>query len=194
MSKCFSPSFERNKQVIFEQLSIYFKNSQNVLEIGSGTGQHAVFLAPKISNLNCWYTSDMPENHLSINAWVSESGSDIISNPFTLKIGQDSWPNIEIDAVFTANTTHIMQQKDAQLMMRMIAKNLPKGGVFCQYGPMMVNGEHTSSTNQEFDKSLTKKGFGGIRDIEDLVSWAKGMELVTKIPMPANNFMLVWTK
>ncbi|MFC1237650.1 DUF938 domain-containing protein [Vibrio sp. F74] len=194
MSKCFSPSFERNKQVVFEQLSIYFKNSRNVLEIGSGTGQHAVFLAPKISNLDCWYTSDMPENHLSINAWISESGSEIIRNPIELKIGQDSWPNIEVDAVFTANTTHIMQQDEAQLMMRMIAKKLPKGGIFCQYGPMMVNGEYTSNSNQEFDESLIRKGFGGIRDIEDLISWAKGMELLAKIAMPANNFMLVWAK
>lgn len=194
MSKCFSPSFERNKQSIVEQLSIYFKNSQNILEIGSGTGQHAVYFAPLMPNLKCWYTSDMPENHVSINAWLSDSNSKIISNPIELTIGQDSWPNVEVDAVFTANTTHIMQPEEAQLMMEMISINLPKGGVFCQYGPMMINGEFTSGSNQEFDESLKKKGFGGIRGIEQLVSWAKGMELVAKIPMPANNFLLVWAR
>jgi len=193
MKKRFSPSFERNKHPIFEQLSVHFKNSQNVLEIGSGTGQHGVFFAEKMPHLN-WHTSDMPENHDSVSAWITELSLDNISNPIEFTVGQDAWPVVAIDAVFTANTTHIMQLEEAKIMMEMVAKNLPEGGVFCQYGPMVVNGEYTSDSNREFDKSLKQKGFGGIRDIKQLVSWANGMDLVAKIPMPANNFLLVWEK
>jgi cyclopropane fatty-acyl-phospholipid synthase-like methyltransferase len=193
MSKQFSSSTERNKHPIFEQLSVYFKDRQSILEIGSGTGQHAIFFAPKMPHLT-WHTSDMPESHASIQAWISESGSGNISNPTEFTVGQDAWPNVTIDAVFTANTTHIMQPQEAQIMMEMVAKNLPEGGVFCQYGPMMVNGEHTSDSNQAFNQSLRQGGFGGIPDINQLASWAEGMNLAAKIPMPSNNFLLVWKK
>ncbi|QUM77071.1 DUF938 domain-containing protein [Moritella sp. 24] len=193
MTKCFSPSVERNKHVISEQLTVYFKQSQDVLEIGSGTGQHAIHFAHKMPHLN-WHTSDMPENHASVKAWILESGSENITNPVKFTVGHDSWPDVNVDAVFTANTTHIMQPDEAQAMMEMVASHLPKGGVFCQYGPMIVNGDYTSDSNREFDDSLKQRGFGGIRDIEQLESWARGMTLVTKIPMPANNFLLVWKK
>ncbi|MDX2321644.1 MAG: DUF938 domain-containing protein [Moritella sp.] len=193
MPKRFSPSCERNKQPIFDQLAIYFKHSQVVLEIGSGTGQHAVFFAPQMPHLN-WHTSDMPENHASVSAWIAEFGSDNIAHPIEFTVGQDVWPCIEVDAVFTANTTHIMQPHEAQAMMAMVANNLPSGGVFCQYGPMIVNGDYSCDNDREFDESLQQRGFGGICDIQQLESWAKGMVLVAKIPMPANNFLLVWNK
>lgn len=193
MSKRVSSSCERNQQPIFEQLSIYLNKSKQLLEIGSGTGQHAVFFAAQLPHV-VWHTSDMPENHPSIRAWISESGCENISEPVAFKIGQDEWPCASADAVFTANTTHIMQIEEAQLMMEMVAKHLPQGGVFCQYGPMKVDGDFTSDSNRVFDESLKQKGFGGIRDIEQLANWGKGLELNATIAMPANNFLLVWKK
>lgn len=191
MSKRFSPSCERNQQPILERLLEHFASVQHVLEIGSGTGQHAVFFAKHLPHL-IWQTSDMMENHPSIKAWINESKLRNVRTPIDLKIGRDSWPNIPLDAVFTANTTHIMQVEEAKAMMAIIAQNLPKGGVFCQYGPMKVGGEFTSESNREFDAQIRSEGCGGIRDVEQLTLWGKGMQLIAMHPMPANNFLLVW--
>jgi len=191
MSKNFAPYCERNQQSILDQLSIYFKNQNQVLEIGSGTGQHAVFFAQHLPHL-IWNTSDMLDNHVSINAWMNEANLSNVIAPIEFYFGKHNWPELPIDAIFTANTTHIMQRDDAKLMMQTIAKNLPKDGVFCQYGPMNVNGEYTSEGNRDFDKHLAESGCGGIRDIVELTEWATGMTLAEKVPMPANNFLLVW--
>jgi cyclopropane fatty-acyl-phospholipid synthase-like methyltransferase len=191
MSKCFAEHCERNKQPILDQLEIYFKSSRRVLEIGSGTGQHAIFFAEKLPHL-IWHTSDMPENHDSVNAWITESQLINITPPVKLTIGRDTWPDVNVDAVFTANTTHIMQPEEVQQMMALVALNLPENGVFCQYGPMMVDGDHTSESNRKFDQKIKNEGFGGIRSIEELTGWGKEMKLVERIPMPSNNFLLVW--
>lgn len=193
MTKCFSPSSDRNKEPILEQLAIHFKDRQAVLEIGSGTGQHAVYFAQQLPHLN-WLTSDMPGNHSSINTWITESGLNNIVAPIAFTLGLDNWPEVNADAIFTANTTHIMQPEEAQIMMAMVGSNLPKGGVFCQYGPMLVDGDYTSDSNREFDASLKQQGFGGIQDVNQLTTWAQGIVLVATIPMPANNFLLVWQK
>jgi cyclopropane fatty-acyl-phospholipid synthase-like methyltransferase len=191
MSKGFAPSCERNQQPILEQLSIYFKDRKQVLEIGSGTGQHAVFFAQYLPHL-IWNTSDMLDNHKSIYAWMNEASLSNVVAPIEFHFGKHAWPDLPIDAIFTANTTHIMQREDAKLMMQTIAKNLPAGGVFCQYGPMNVNGEYTSDSNRDFDLHLAESGCGGICDIAELKEWATGMILAEQIPMPANNFLLVW--
>ncbi|MCV2403251.1 class I SAM-dependent methyltransferase [Marinomonas sp. C2222] len=193
MAKAFSPSCDRNQQPILDQLSVYFKQAQQVLEIGSGTGQHAVFFAKYLSHVT-WRTSDMLENHGSIQAWIDEANLTNLIAPFEFHFGKHAWPDLAVDAVFTANTTHIMQREDAKLMMETVAENLPKGGVFCQYGPMNVDGEYTSEGNRDFDQSLQQGGYGGIRDIAELVEWAVGMTLVEKVDMPANNFLLVWKR
>ncbi len=191
MSKDSSPSFEKNKQPILDQLKVHFKTSRRVLEIGSGTGQHAVFFAKNLPHL-VWHTSDVPENHASINAWISESQLENVVPPLEFTIGRNPWPAIQADAVFTANTAHIMQPTEVQQMMELVAANLPENGIFCQYGAMKVDGEFTSESNRDFDQSLKSKGFGGIRSIEELISWGQGLQLVEKISMPTNNFLLVW--
>jgi len=191
MSKSFSPSCDRNQQAIIDQLAVYFKNAKQVLEIGSGTGQHAVFFAKRLSHVT-WHTSDMLENHDSIKAWMDEAQLSNLVVPFEFHFGKHDWPQLPLDAVFTANTTHIMQREDARLMMQTVAQNLPEGGVFCQYGPMNVDGEYTSEGNRDFDQSLREGGYGGIRDIAELTVWATGMTLVEKVAMPANNFLLIW--
>lgn len=193
MSKSFSQSCENNKQPILEQLAVYFRHCQHVLEIGSGTGQHAAFFAPRLPNL-VWHTSDLPDNHASISAWMTASGAQNIKPPIRFVIGQDPWPNLPIDAVFSANTAHIMQPDEVQLMMAQIAAHLGEGGIFCQYGPMRLQGLFTSNSNRLFEQSLKAQGYGGIRDIDELILWGKGLRLIARIPMPANNFLLVWRK
>ncbi len=162
MSKNFAEHCERNKQPILDQLAIHFKSSRRVLEIGSGTGQHAVFFAENLPHL-IWHTSDTHKNHDSINAWITESQLKNIAPPVTLKIGRDSWPDVNADAVFTANTTHIMQPEEVQQMMTLVALNLPENGIFCQYGPMLVDGDYTSESNRKFDQK------SGLRDLAAFV-------------------------
>ncbi|OEF23655.1 DUF938 domain-containing protein [Vibrio rumoiensis] len=191
MSKRFSPSCERNQQPILEHLAIHFQDVKQVLEIGSGTGQHAVFFAENLPHLT-WQTSDIIDNHPSIKAWREESALANLNEPIELMMGRDAWPDLPTDAVFTANTTHIMQPEEAKQMMGLVADSLPKGGVFCQYGPMKIDGAFTSESNREFDAKITSEGCGGIRDIEQLKTWAKGMQLIEMHTMPANNFLLVW--
>ncbi len=185
------PHCERNKHPILEQLSVHFSSSTQVLEIGSGNGQHAVFFAEHLPHLT-WYTSEMPENHEDIVNWLEYAELENIQPPFPFTIGQNDWPDINVDAVFTANTTHIMQPEEAKIMMRLVSENLPKDGIFCQYGPMRIEGEFTTESNAEFDRQLKQRGFGGIPDINDLKHWAKNLTLVETIPMPANNYLLVW--
>ncbi len=108
MAKQNAPSCERNKRPILDVIALYFLNASKVLEIGSGTGQHAVFFAQHLPHL-IWQTSDVVENHGSINAWISESTLFNIQSPVEFMLGRDQWPPINVDAVFTANTTHIMQ-------------------------------------------------------------------------------------
>ena len=191
MTKAFSPSCDRNQQPILEQLYVYFKDCKHVLEIGSGSGQHAVHFARHLPHV-IWQTSDMLDYHASIQAWMEEAKLINLMAPIEFHFGKNDWPSVDIDGIFTANTTHIMQRDDAKLMMQMIASNLKSGGVFCQYGPMNVNGEYTSESNRKFDQHLKQSNCGGIRDIAELVKWATGMELIKQIPMPANNFLLIW--
>ncbi|MEP2651970.1 MAG: DUF938 domain-containing protein [Paraglaciecola sp.] len=193
IDKPFSQSCENNKQVILNVLELVLKDSSNLLEIGSGTGQHAVYLGEQLSHLT-WQTSDMKQNHKGILAWLAESSANNIYAPVEFTLGKSDWPQGEFDAVFTANTTHIMQPSEAKLMMQMVAQNLSHGGIFCQYGPFNINGQYTSESNQSFDEHLEAEGCGGIRSIEELVVWANGMTLEEKVEMPANNFILVWRK
>lgn len=192
--KPFSQACENNKQPILEVLNRVLVNKKNVLEIGSGTGQHAVHFATGLSHLD-WHTSDMPDKHLGIAAWLKDAVVHNLHQPLSFTIGATStWPIANIDAVYTANTTHIMQPSEAQLMMQLVAKNLPDGGLFCQYGPYNFQGQYTSDSNKAFDLHLSEQGCGGIRDIDELTLWAEPLVLIETIAMPANNFMLVWQK
>lgn len=199
MEKRFSQACENNKQPILEQLTAHFAHCSQVLEIGSGTGQHSVYFAQALSHL-VWQTSDQPEYHPSVLAYGEEAALPNWKAPLSFTVGKDQWPAAEpaIDAVFSANTAHIMQQEEAKLMMHLIAEHLPKGGVFCQYGPFKFDGNFTSESNRDFDASLRERGYGGYRDIDELTQWAqteKGcLSLQNVSSMPANNHLLQWRK
>ena len=193
LDKPFSQACENNKQPILDALSRILVNRKCLLEIGSGTGQHAAYFAPRLPFLN-WHTSDMPNNHLGIEAWLEDIQASNLHRPIAFTIGINNWPEIPFDAVYTANTTHIMQPSEAQLMMQLVADNLPVGGLFCQYGPFNFQGNYTSESNAAFDRHLSEQGCGGIRDIDELTQWAKPLTLIEKFSMPANNFLLIWKK
>jgi hypothetical protein len=192
--KPFSQACENNKEPILEVLKRVLADKTNLLEIGSGTGQHAAYFAPRLRHLE-WHTSDMPDKHLGIAAWLEEVKVNNLHQPLSFTIGATSaWPLTNTDAVYTANTTHIMQPLESQLMMQLVANNLPIGGIFCQYGPYNFQGQYSSESNQSFDQHLSEQGCGGIRDIDELTLWAIPLVLIETIPMPANNYMLVWQK
>jgi hypothetical protein len=193
IDKPFSQACENNKQPILDVLKRVLAGKKSLLEVGSGTGQHAAHFAPNLSHLE-WHTSDMPDKHLGISAWIEDTVVNNLHQPIPFTIGINAWPIASVDAVYTANTTHIMQPLEAQLMMQLVADNLPDGGVFCQYGPYNFQGQYTSESNQSFDQHLREQGCGGIRDIDELTLWAKPLLLIETVPMPANNFMLVWQK
>jgi len=187
----FSESCEQNKQVIFETIQPYLQGE--VLEIGSGTGQHAVYfttLEPHIT----WQTSDV-EHHLDcINAWITEADSTCLPAPIVLDVLAD-WPDHKYDLVFTANSFHIMAELAVEASFRGIANCLKAGARFIVYGPFNYHGAYTSASNERFDQWLKDRDpRSGIRDfdwIETLATDA-GLELLEDIAMPANNRTIIW--
>lgn len=194
--KPFAESSEQNKLPILEVLKRSFKNTSSVLEIGSGTGQHAVFYAEQFPDLT-WYASDQPDYLSGIQMWINESEVNNISGPLLLDVNQSSWPVKHVDGVFSANTVHIMSWHSVQNMFSGVGEVLISDGVFCLYGPFNYNGKFTSESNARFDLWLKQRdSLSGVRDFEALQNLAKtaGMTLVEDNEMPANNRLLVWKK
>ncbi len=192
-----SPACENNKRFILEILQRVFKPCQSVLEIGSGTGQHAVYLAPRLAP-TIWQTSDLSENHPGINAWLEAFSADNLRAPLELDVDARQWPVTEaIDAVFTANTCHIMAWSSVENMFARLGKILPASGVLAIYGPFNYDKQYTSESNARFDAWLKERGtHQGIRDFEALNDLAQkaGFSLSEDNTMPANNRLLVWHK
>ncbi|MCW9023989.1 MAG: class I SAM-dependent methyltransferase [Gammaproteobacteria bacterium] len=194
--KPFAESCEQNKAPILSVLTEQFSHSQQVLEIGSGTGQHAVFFAKHLPHL-IWQTSDLPENHSAIMQWLDEAGLNNVLPPLTLDVNSQPWPLLSVDAVFSANTAHIMDWNSVEKMFAGIGALLESQGFFCLYGPFNYNGESSSKSNEDFDRWLKDRDRdSGIRDFENLVDLAHlhHMRLVHDIEMPVNNRILVWQK
>lgn len=192
--KPFAESCEENKQPILEVLSKEFANTRRVLEIGSGTGQHAVFFAQALPHLT-WQTSDVPDNHPGIRAWLDDEGPDNALGPLSLNVTQDNWPEQEFDGIFSANTVHIMSWPEVETMFAGIGQALLPGGHFCLYGPFNYDGQYTSESNANFDRWLKNRDpNSGIRDVDDLnrLAGKAGLILVRDYEMPANNRILVW--
>lgn len=194
--KPFSESCERNKDPILDVLRTVFADRRRVLEIGSGTGQHAVYFGPALAHLQ-WLTSDLPEHHAGIQAWLDEVDAPNVSAPIALDVGKHPWPVAEIDAVFSANTAHIMSWPLVEKMFEGIGACLPIGGVLCLYGPFNYGGRYTSESNARFDRWLKERDpNSAIRDFEAVDSLARGqgLQLIHDYAMPANNRTLVWRR
>ncbi len=196
MARQFSPACERNQAAILSYLQTYLSDARLVLEIGSGTGQHAVYFSQHLPHLE-WQTSDRPENHPSIQAWIQDQGSSRVHAPLPLDVAQGNWPTQTVDAVFTANTCHIMSIDEVKLMFEGASRVLNAKGQMIIYGPFNYHGNFTSISNQEFDTNLKLQApHRGIRDIEEIQKIAENYALVLSadLDMPANNRLLVFVK
>lgn len=193
--KPFAESSEQNKEPILEILKSEFADCHRILEVGSGTGQHAVFFSEQLPHLQ-WICSDLEENHAGIQMWLDEAQHNNVEGPLLLDARED-WPQLHADAIFSANAIHIMSWQAVQGMIKNIGKVLTSGGKLCLYGPFMVNGQHTADSNAQFDVWLKNRDpLSGIRDVTDLTTLLnlQNMELVNDYEMPVNNRILVWQK
>ncbi len=196
LEKPFSQACENNQQAIFTILERVFAQAQTVLEIGSGTGQHAAYFAPRLPHL-IWQTSDQEEYHPGINAWLDASSAENLRRPLLLNVDMPQWPIATVDAVFSANTCHIMSWASVVNMFKQLAGVLSAGGTLAIYGPFNYDGQFTSASNANFDQWLKQRGAQqGIRDFEAVNKLASeaGMTLLEDNAMPANNRLLVWCK
>ena len=167
-----APAVARNREPILEVLRAELADCRRVLEIGSGTGEHAVFFARAMPGLH-WQTSDRRDNHPGIAAWIEHARLPNVASPLDLDVGMGPDPAGRFDAVFSANTAHIMNLVEVEAMFALVGRVLDSGGRFCLYGPFRQDGEHNSASNAEFDAKLRGQDPGmGIRDLEDLDGFA----------------------
>ncbi|HKK16748.1 MAG TPA: DUF938 domain-containing protein [Gammaproteobacteria bacterium] len=187
---------ERNRAPILSVIESLFADNKAILEIGSGTGQHAVFFAERLQHL-VWHTSDLKENHADIRAWINDARLQNLMEPVALDVTQESWPALGVDGVFSANTVHIMHWPVVEKMFVGIGRLLPASGKFVLYGPFNYRGQYTSESNEKFDGWLKARDPGsGIRHFEELDKLASsaGLRLQEDHEMPANNRILYWQK
>jgi cyclopropane fatty-acyl-phospholipid synthase-like methyltransferase len=191
--KPYAEACDQNKAPILAVLLRLFRNVRRVLEIGSGTGQHAVHFAAAMPQIT-WQTSDVEQNHPGIRAWLEEAALPNLCDPITLDVGE-IWPDGEYDGVFSANTTHIMSWLEVEQMFQGIGRLLKPGGCFALYGPFNYQGDFTSESNRRFDQWLKSRDpLSGIRNFEALNDLAEANHLLfyEDLMMPVNNRILVW--
>jgi len=191
----FSEACERNKDPILEKLREHFAAATRVLEIGSGTGQHALHFAAALPQL-AWQTSEVPGQLDAVRAWLAARGLPNVLAPIELDV-RGEWPAGSFDAIFSANTLHIMGWDGVCALFRGVARCLAPGGVLAIYGPFNYGGRHTSDSNAAFDDLLRRRDpASGIRDREAVEELARaaGLAPVADHAMPANNRLLVWAR
>jgi len=172
-----------------------FADRRLVLEIGSGTGQHAAYFAPALPHL-VWQPSDVAEYLAGIRLWTEECAAPNLRAPIELDV-ERTWPQLQADAVFSANTCHIMSWVQVERMFEGVGRLLPSGGVLALYGPFNYGGRHTAESNARFDAMLRARDpASGLRDYEAIVALARRCALaaVEDNPMPANNRLLVFER
>ena len=175
--KPFAESCEQNRAPILEVLRIQLAGRSRLLEIGSGTGQHAVYFAPEFPEL-IWQTSDIAEHHAGIQAWLSDAGVTNLLPPLALNVCTDSWPSVRYDAVFSANTMHIMHWQTVRNTFAGVGRLLRTDGEFCLYGPFNYQGTYTSESNARFDQWLKQQDpASAIRHFEELDALARRVDL-----------------
>ena len=192
----FAESAARNTAPILAVLRREFRDAADVLEIGSGTGQHAVAFASELEHLR-WQTSDLDENHAAIHAWLQDAQLGNVAEPLVLDVRDATLEPESFDAVFSANTAHIMGIDAVQRMFSLVGDALRSNGVFCLYGPFRVGGAFNAPSNDAFDTGLRQRdAMMGIRDLETLDEFGAACELHRKrlYTMPSNNYVAVWRR
>ncbi len=193
MSKPFAASADENKDVIFAAIEPYLAG--DVLEIGSGTGQHAVYFAGRAPDVR-WQPSELAANLPGIRAWIDETGLPNVLPPIELDV-RSAWPGRQFDFVFSANTFHIMDMSAVAATIAGAGRVLRENGHFAVYGPFNYGGRYTSDSNARFDAHLRSQDPAmGIRDFDwlDQLARTSGMTLAADVEMPVNNRTLLWKK
>jgi len=194
--KPYAESAERNAEPVLEILRHEFRDCADILEIGSGTGQHAVRFAAELDYLQ-WQTSDLEENHEGIRAWIADAGLPNVRMPLSLDVTTADVPPAAFDAVYSSNTAHIMSFDAVVEMFALVGKVLRPAGVFCLYGPFSREGRFNTASNAAFDASLRARNPAmGIRDLDELddVGARHGLRRVSIYAVPSNNLVTVWQK
>lgn len=196
MNKPLSEACLRNQAPIAAALKSLLPNPARLLEIGSGTGQHAVFCASELPNL-IWQPSDLEQHHDGMMLWINEADLSNVLPPLVLDVDQE-WPLINVDHVFTANTVHYISAESVNNMFAKVSQLLPESGLFIMYGPVNENGKFTSEGNAGLDEWLKTcvNPLAGIKDLADIERLAKDQQLllIDNLEMPANNRLLIFKK
>ncbi|AFL75899.1 DUF938 domain-containing protein [Thiocystis violascens] len=193
--KPYASSCDENREPILAVIRPLFASARHLLEIGSGTGQHAVFFAAAMPHLT-WQTSDVAEHLPGIRAWLEETALPNLPPPLTLDVN-GVWPAGPFDAIFSANTAHIMSAAEVAVLFRGVGAVLAPGGYFALYGPFNEGGHYTSDSNRRFDAALKARDPRmGLRDLDDLRTFAArhDLALIDNHAMPVNNRTLVWQR
>jgi len=196
MNKPYSESCDQNREPIFSIIQPILSSASQVLEIGSGTGQHAVFFARLFPHL-IWHASDRRDYLEGIRCWLKESGLPNVSGPVEFDVSDSDWPQLDVDAVFTANSIHIMHAQDVINLINGVGHLLPDDGDMLLYRPFNYDNRYTSNSNANFDAWLKDRDpLSGIKNFEDIevMATGAGMALVEDYEMPANNRILHFKK
>lgn len=195
IDKPYSPACDRNKAPILAVLEAHLHDARRILEIGSGTGQHAVHFASALPHLT-WQCSDRPDYLPGIRQWLAEAALPNTPPPLPLDVS-GPWPEGPFDAVFTSNTLHIMGWPQVEQLFARLPQVLAPAGRLVVYGPFNYEGRFTSANNAEFDAALRSDDPArGIRDFEavDALASQAGLQLLEDNSLPANNRCVVWRR
>lgn len=187
---------ERNKEPISRALKIHFSAPGRVLEIASGTGQHAVYFGKLMPHLD-WLCSDLEDRHPGIRAWLEEARLPNVRGPRVLDVSSGDWPEGPFTYAFSANSAHILSWRQVNAMFEGVSRVLEPSGIFALYGPFNRSGTYTSEGNRNFDRALRAENPQmGLRDLEDLLSLGQTckLRLLADHMLPANNQLLVFLR
>lgn len=193
--KPFSPACERNREPILDVLRRHLAERCDVLEIGSGTGQHAAYFAAQAPQW-MWQTSDRRENLPGIRQWLDEAGLPNTPPPLEFNVNGE-WPSIRFDAIYSANTLHIMAWDEVRALFAGLPSITRDDALLIIYGPFNDHGRYSSDSNAAFDQSLKARGAHmGIRDVQavDALASAAGFDLLEDNALPANNRCRIWRR
>ena len=194
--KPYSESCERNQGPILKILQEALADQQCVLEIASGTGQHAVYFGHALPHLS-WQTSELAQNHEGVLAWLNEIKLPNVLPPIIIDVNDAKWPIEIVDTVFNANMVHIISWPEVERLFAGITRVLNANGILCLYGPFKYEGKFTSESNARFDALLrSRDSNSGIRDFEAINRLAEmhGLFLVRDVAMPSYNQTLIWQR